>query len=166
MADFFCSRGSLLVAGILLLAGCACFFNWREDADSAGREKTTVGVIDGVSRSGYYFEFELDGVKIYAASSSCETALTPRGCEVGAPVRVYYDPNPTHRAKLKELGAVGGAEFVTGVDFVFVGMMLIVLHFLTLRVLGPDESDESDEDDIDVDRPDEGPETIHVVPGK
>jgi hypothetical protein len=164
MTEFFSARGSLIVAGILLLAGCACFFLWREDADAAKREKTTVGIIDGISRSGYDFEFELDGVKIYDASTSCEAALTPRGCEVGAPVRVYYDPNPTHRANLRELGAVGNDEFFTGVGFVFVGLMLIVMHFLTLRALGPDDPDESD--DVDDDPPDQHPDGIHVVPGE
>ncbi len=162
---FFESRGSLIVAGILLLAGFACFLLWQEDTDSARREKTTVGVIDDIGGGRgaiYYFEFEIDGVKLYDEDSSCRTALTPKGCKIGAPVLVYYDRNPALRTKLKEFGAASSDDFAIGSCMVFGAFMVILMHFLARRVIGSD--DESD--DIDVDRPDEGPETIHVVPGE
>jgi hypothetical protein len=163
MTDFFCSRGSLLVAGILLLAGCACFFLSREDADSARREKTTVGVIDDIGGgrgASYFYEVEIDGVKLYGESGSCQTALSPRGCRVGAPVLVYYDHNPELRTKLKEFGASSSDDLTTGVCMALGGFLLIVMHFLSRRVLeNPDDSD-----DNDIDRPDEGPANIHVVP--
>lgn len=162
---FFESRGSLLVAGILLLAGFACFFLWREDADSARREKTTVGVIDDISGgrgTTYYFEFVIDGVKLYGESGSCRTALTPKGCKIGAPVLVYYDQNSTLRSKLEQFGAASSDDFAIGSCMVFGAFMVTLMHFLARRVIGSD--DETDE--IDVDRPDEGPETIHVVPGE
>jgi hypothetical protein len=163
MADFLSSRGSLIVAGILLLAGCVCFFLSRKDAASARREKTTIGLIDGVSggrHTSYYFEFKLDGVKIYDESGSCQTALSSRGCEVGAPVLVYYDHDSELRTKLKEFGAASSDDSITGFFMVFGGLLIIVLHFLFKRALeSPDDSD-----GIDVDQTDEGPEAIHVVP--
>jgi len=163
---FFESRGSLIVASILLLAGCACFFLWREDSDSARRERTTVGVITdrsgGRSGTSYDYRFEIDGVAIYDESSSCRTALTPKGCKIGAPVLVYYDQNSTLRSKLKEFGVASSEDLTTGFCMVFGGLLITVLHFLFKRALdSPDESD-----DIDIDRPDQGPETIHVVPGE
>jgi hypothetical protein len=174
MSDFFCSRGSLIVAGILLLAGCTCFFNWREDADSAKREKTTVGVIDGVSggRHGatYYYEFEVDGVRIDDESSSCRTALTPKECKVGAQVLVYYDHNPALRSKLKEFGAVSNDDFAIGSCFVFGAFMVTLMHFLSRRVIGSD--DDTDDDDSDSDGGERGrpssdqPDDLHVVPDK
>ena|ERR1700733_14117420 len=165
MADFLSSRGSLIVASILLFAGCVCFFLSREDADSARREKATVGVIDGVSGgrgASYYFEFEIDGAKLYGESGSCETALSSRGCTVGAPVLVYFDRNPSLRSKLKEFGAASSDDLITGFWMAFGSLLIVVLHFLFRRALeSPDESDE-----VDVDRLDKRPEVIHVVPDK
>jgi hypothetical protein len=163
MADFLSSRGSLIVVVILLLAGCACFYLSWKDADSAKHEKTTVGVIDGLSggrHSSYYYEFEMDGVTLYDESGSCRTALSPRGCVVGAPVLVYYDHDPAFRTKLKEFGAASRDDLLTGLFMVFVGLFITILHFLFRRALeSPDESD-----DVDTDRPNGRPEAIHVVP--
>jgi len=162
---FLSSRGSLLVAGILLLAGCVCFVLSKKDADSATREKTTVGVITHVSggrSSSYEYEFEIDGVRLYDDSGTCRTALTPKGCRVGASVLVYYDHDPTLRTRLQEFGAASRAEFSTGVWMCFAGLLLIVLHFISRKVIGsPDESDE-----IDTDPPDEAHEIVHIVPNE
>ncbi len=165
MADFLSSRGSLLVAGILLLGACVCFLLSRNDADSATRERTTVGVIDGFSggRGGtYYFEFELDGQKHYDASPVCRTALTPKGCKFGARVLVYYDRSPSLRTKLKEFGEASRDNLATGFWLAVLGLLLIVLHFTARKVIGPDEPDESDQ--VDTHPPSKNSESLHVVP--
>lgn len=162
---FFRSRASLLVAGFLLLAGCVWFlFSWKY-ADSAKREATTIGIITrvrGGRGSSYEYGFEIDGVKLFDDSSSCRTALTLKGCKVGAPVLVYYDHDPALETMLQEFGAASREEFFSGVWAVFGALLLIVAHFIFRKVLkGPDESDE-----IDIDRHDEGLEIVHVVPDK
>lgn len=162
---FFESRGSLLVAGVLLLAGCGGFFwSWKY-ADSATREKTTTGVITyigGGKSSHYYYEFEIDGVKLYDESRPCKTALTPRGCKVGASVLVYYDHNPTLETRLQDFGDASRGDLIFGVCMTLGGLLLIVLHFVFKKALmSPDESDE-----IGFDRLDPGPEIVHIDPDK
>jgi hypothetical protein len=136
-----------------------------EYADSATREKTTIGVITyigGGRHSSYYYEFEINGVKLYDETGSCRTALTPKGCKVGAPVLVYYDYHPTLETKLEEFGAVSRGDLLLGVWMISGGFLLIALHFVFRRALkSPDESDESETMNLS-----DGQEAIHVVPDK
>ena len=174
MSDFFCSRGSLLVAAILLIAGCFCFSNWREDADSAGREKTTVGVITdligGRHGTSYYYSFKIDGAAFNDETGSCETALSQRGCKVGAPVTVYYDQNSALRSKLEEFGSASRDDFAIGSCLVFGGFMVTLMHFLSRRVLGNDDDTgdaDSDSDGEEHGRPSsDEPDDLHIVPDK
>jgi hypothetical protein len=173
MSDFLCSRGSLIVAAILLLAGCFCFSNWRKDVDSARREKTTVGVITDLIRgrhgTSYYYSFKIDGAAFNDETDSCQTARTPRGCKVGAPVTVYYDQDSAYRSKLEEFGSASRDDFAIGFCLVFGGFMLILMHFLSRRVLGSgdDADDDSDSDGEAPGRPSgDQPDDLHVVPDK
>lgn len=92
---FFESRGSLIVAAILVVAGCFQSVSSRKFAEAARREASAVGMITYVSGGrgqSYYFGFVVNGYRRSGLSASCHTPLSYNGCAVGAPVRVYYDP--------------------------------------------------------------------------
>jgi hypothetical protein len=146
---FFRSRISLLLANILILLGCVqLFFGWRY-ANSARREVTTIGtilyVIGGRSTT-YEYVFEIDGARIQDDSGTCHTALTPRGCKVGAPVLVYYDHDPALVTMLQDFGAASREKYFMGFWMACCGLLLIGLYFTLKRTKRDDEgSEEPDE---------------------
>jgi hypothetical protein len=146
---FFSSRGSLIVAAILFLAGCASFYLYWRDSESAKREKTTVGVVtyfSGGRSTTIQYKFEIDGIALYGETGTCRTALTSKGCVVGAPVLVYYDHNPALVTKLIEFGDASRRDWFTGFGMVFVGFLITLMHFLSRsRFYSPASSDD-DED--------------------
>jgi hypothetical protein len=76
---FFESRGSLIVAAILLVAGCYQAFSSRNFAEAAGREASTIGVITYISGGrapSYEFRFVVNGRERSAVSGSCHTPLS------------------------------------------------------------------------------------------
>jgi hypothetical protein len=60
----------------------------------------------------------------------------------------------------QDFGAASRGDLLFGIWMVVGSSLLVVLHFVFEKALkSPDESDE-----VDVDRPDNGPEIVHVVP--
>ena len=127
---FFESRGSLIVAAILVIAGCYQAVSSRKFAEAASREASTVGVITYISggRSpSYEFKFVVNGGQRIAVSGSCRTLLN--GCAVGKPVRVYYDPAQIVPTTLQEYGD-RAREMLTVGMFLIVGSSRYVSPFL------------------------------------
>jgi hypothetical protein len=149
-------------------SACKCvqfFFAWRY-ADSAKREATTVGTIYhviGGRGSTYEYVFVLDGVRLYDDSGTCQTALSPQGCKVGAPVLVYYVHNPTLETRLQEFGAASRGKLFSGVWMIFFAVTLYAFYFILKRNQNdPDAPDES----YQPPETDDGPEDLHVTPGR
>jgi hypothetical protein len=143
---FFESRGSLIVAAILLIAGCYEAVSSREFAEAASREASTMGVITYISGGrapSYEFKFVVNGHQRMARSGSCRTLLN--GCAVGKPVRVYYDPAQIVATTLQEYGDRAWEMLIVGVFFILGGLLVTVLHF----VFGRMEKDSDEDEDSD-----------------
>jgi hypothetical protein len=152
----------LIVAGILFLAGCACFYFYWRDSDSAKREKTTVGIVTYVSggkSASVYYRFKIDGVVLNGGGDACRTALTSKGCAVGAPVLVYFDHNPALVTRLEDFRDASYHDWFTGFGMVFGGLLITVMHFLSRsKLYGLDSQDEEEDSS-------EGPaEVLHITP--
>lgn len=148
----------LVVGGVLLMLG------WSY-ADAAKREATAVGTITQVScgRScTYAYVFKFNNVSIGDDTSTCRTALTRRGCKVGAPVLVYYDPeNPTETA-LQEFGAAGRGRIFMGIWMLSCGLILIGINsFLNREGKDPEEPEDLDESEQSGQS-----DAIHIAPGE
>ena len=161
----FESRGSLLVAAILLVAGCFQTISSRRFAEAAGREASAVGVITYVSGGrgqSYYFGFVVNGYRRSGLSASCHTPLSYNGCVVGAPVRVYYDPAQIVETTLQEYGDRARGMLSLGICFILGGLLVTALHFVFRRMekdpSGDGDSDEQDSSDPNDDTP------LHVTP--
>jgi hypothetical protein len=162
---FFRSQVSLIIAGILILFGCAQFFiSWR-CAGASRPEATTVGVIYNViggKGSTYEYVFKIDGVQLRDESGSCHTALTLQGCKVGAPVLVYYVHQPGLETRLQEFGDASREKLFTGIWLVSFGLLLIGMYFFLQRTA--ENSGESE--DPDESARSEEPEVLHIVPSE
>ncbi|HTB95435.1 MAG TPA: DUF3592 domain-containing protein [Terracidiphilus sp.] len=159
---FFESRGSLIVAAILIVAGCYQVFSSRSFAEAASREASAVGVITYVSGgrgSIYYFRFVADGRQRSGEGASCHTPLSNNGCGVGEPVRVYYDPAQIVETALQEYGERARGMLFVGVCFILAGLVVVVLHLIFSRMeKDSDGGDETYGGDCREDAP------LHVTP--
>jgi hypothetical protein len=160
---YFRSSKSILLAALLIVVGTVQLMMGWSYTEVSGREDTTVGTLIRVFHgkgSTYEFSFKVNGVTIQDGTGTCRTALTPSGCTEGAAVLVYFDPERVTGALLEEFGAAGRGKIFFGSWMVACGLLLTGLHFFFKRALAsPDESEETD-----YDKPDDGPEVIHVVP--
>ncbi len=148
---FFRSSVSLFLAAILLLVGSVQFFLGWSYADAAKGEATAIGAITyitgGKGGSTYNYEFKIEGVKLVQDSGTCQTPLSPQGCEVGAPVLVYYAHTPVLETRLQEFGAASREKYFKGGWMAGCGLLLISLHLLFKRALAsPDEAEDTEED--------------------
>ena len=162
---FFESRLSLLVAVILIVAGSFEAVSSHKFAEAASREASTVGVITYVSGgrgSSFEFRFVVDGHQRSSISASCHTPLSHKGCAVGAPVQVYYDPEQIVETTLQEYGDRARGMLLLGVCLMLGGLVVTILHFVLNRM--EKESDENEDPDApgDSNRRDDTP--LHVTP--
>jgi len=153
----------LLLAKVFIVVGCVLlFFGWTY-WDVAKREATMIGTISRVDCGRgctFVYIFKVNGIKIQDDSSTCHTALTPRGCNVGAPVLVYYDPQHLSETMLEEFGAASRERYFMGVWMVGCGLLLIGLYFILKKVRkGSEEPDEPDES-----RRNGESDVIHIAP--
>jgi hypothetical protein len=160
---FFRSGVSIVLGVILIAVGIVQLMMGWSYTEVSKREATTVGrivhVFHGKSTI-YKFLFQANGVAIRGDTGTCRTALTLAGCQEGAPVRVYYDPQQVTGALLEDFGAAAREKKFLGALMATCGLLLIGLHFVFKKALAsPDESDE-----IDYDKGDDGPDNLHVVP--
>lgn len=159
---FFESRGSLIAAAILIVAGCVSIVSSIKFADAASREASTVGVITYISGGKahfYVFRFVVNGHQEVASSASCTTLLSSNGCAVGKPIRVYYDPSKIVAASLQEYGDRASGSLFLGVFFILGGVLVTVFHFVFSKM-----DRDSDGDDVP-DAPDSGEDApLHVTP--
>lgn len=160
---FFRSGRAVVLAIILIGVGGFQLVKGLYYREVSRREAATVGILLYVyhgKSSTYDYRYEVNGVAIRDESGSCKTALSPAGCVVGAPVRVYYDRDQVTETLLQEFGAASREKISFGCFMLGGGFLLLVLYPIAKKFLsGPDESP-----DIDVDTPAVGPEIIHVVP--
>jgi hypothetical protein len=160
---FFRSSKSIVLAIILLGIGGFQLMTGRHYMDVSKREASTAGRLVQIRHgkgTAYDFLFQVNGASILGQSRACKTALAEAGCEEGAPVLVYYDCEDVTESLLEDFGAAGRGKVLFGVCLASLALLLIGLHFLFKKALAsPDESEE-----IDYDKPDDGPEVIHVVP--
>jgi hypothetical protein len=160
---FFESRGSLIVAAILLIAGCYEAVSSREFAEAASREASTMGVITYISGGralSYEFKFVVNGHQRMARSGSCRTLLN--GCAVGKPVRVYYDPAQIVATTLQEYGDRAWEMLIVGVFFILGGLLVTVLHFVFSRMEKNSDEDEDSDGPGESSSSDDTP--LHVTP--
>ncbi|HEV2213690.1 MAG TPA: DUF3592 domain-containing protein, partial [Terracidiphilus sp.] len=139
---------SLIVAAILLVAGCYQTYSSRQFQDAASREVSTAGVITYVSggrSTTYEFKFQFKGRQTYAESGSCHTPLSYGGCAVGQPVLVYYDPGEMVATTLQEYGDHARDMLFLGVCLILAGIIVTVLHFVFARM----EKDSDEDEDPD-----------------
>lgn len=162
---FFESRGSLIVAAILIMAGCYQTFSSHSFADAAGREASAVGVITYVSGgrgTSYYFKFFANGHQRLGESFSCHTPLSNNGCGVGASVRVYYDPAQIVETTLQEYGDRARGMLFVGVCFILAGLVVVVLHLIFSRMEKDSDGDDEPDEPYGADRSEDTP--LHVTP--
>jgi hypothetical protein len=162
---FFRSWKSLVLAKIVIVVGCVLLFWGWTDADAAKREATAAGTISNVSCGRgctYEYIFRVNGVRIEDDSDTCHTALTTEGCNVGAPVLVYYDPEHLSNSKLEEFGVLSRERYFMGIWMVSCGLFLIGLYFI-LQKFGKNSDDEEEPCEGDGD---DKSDVLHVVPGE
>lgn len=149
---------------MLIVVGCVQFVLSRRYANAARQEATTAGVISHITggrTTTYDYVFKIDGVQLYDDSSSCHTALTPKGCKVGAPVLVYYAHLPVLETRLQEFGEASREKLFTSIGMVSAGFLLITLFFI-LKKTRRDSDQLGDVPDGDR----ENPDSLHVVSSK
>ena len=157
---FLNSWKSIPVAAILTIMGLIQLYYGSKYADAAKREVSTVGFLKYVNhgkQSIYDFSFEEKGFLTGSITHSCRTALTPQGCEEGAKVLVYYDPEHRTSPMLEEFGAAGREKLLFGALFLFVGLALFSFHFVVKKMAADPDGPAGSDDDLGTDNS----ETLH-----
>jgi hypothetical protein len=162
---FLDSRLAVIAGIVLALVGTFKALSSRQYADAAQRELIFKGNLTHISRaskSPTYFDYEFirNGFVTQGESLSCHSAQSWQGCQVGAPVLVYYDPEQKVETTLEEYGVIGQEKLLIGVGLIIGGLLLAVLHFVFKKMAYTPDSSESG---IDNDNPGES-EVPHIVP--
>lgn len=149
-------------AGMSIFGSVQCLSGFYHKG-IAKHEASVVGKIVGVHQgksTSYEYVFRADGLNIDDSDDECRTGLTARGCQPGAPVRVYYDSTHLSRSLLNEYGAQSREEFGMARWLIPAGLILLIVLYLANRFGdGEEDEDESDHEIVE-----QGPEILHVVP--
>lgn len=165
-----------MLAAILIVFGGYELIRGSIYAKAAKRELMTVGTITdvhyGKGGPNYQYVFYANGACINDESGTCKTPLTPRGCQEGASVRVYYHPDDLSVTQLEEFGVDGRSRLVEGSLCAASGVLLICLY-LALNKWWPDtdgtdyRDDEPDSGDEEIGRKSsDQPDDLHIVPSE
>jgi Protein of unknown function (DUF3592) len=155
-----------LIWGVVLIPlGCFQFFFAWQYSDAAKREIGTIGGITHVyhgKSTSYQYVFTVDGVRYQDDSDRCVTPLSRQGCQEGAPVLVYYDPEHLSLSRMQEFRAASHEKLSFGEGAIGIGLVLLGLHFWLKR----NSSNSEDGEETDTVESDEQSEVLHVVPDR